>query len=119
MGAVDGIPGSVQGLVALAGNEWEDEVKRGLENAKKAVIWRIKKPSGKSLVANQLKKLTAANGHFPLYLARDGKVTHRARVIGIAFPDDYDEKKSTWVNALDYKDDFDDYSAEDPPPSPF
>jgi hypothetical protein len=102
--------GSVQGLIASDGNEWKESVRAALEHSKQAVIWWSKRPSGKSLVATQLKKLVNAKGQFPFYFTRNGKVTHRARVVDIAFADDYEVKKSGWANAESYEQDFEDYA---------
>jgi len=102
--------GSVRGLIASDGLKWKEETRASLEKTKKAVIWWSKKPSGKTPVASQLKKLVMGGNGFPFYFTRNKKVSHKAHVIDIAFADDYDSKKSGWIGADGYKDDFADYA---------
>jgi hypothetical protein len=108
--------GSVAGLIASDGNPWKDEIAEKLKTAKTAVTWWSKNPSGKAIVKNRLKRLVADKGSFPFYFTRNGVVTHRARVIDIAFAADYDDKKASWVNAADYEENWDDYASEDKSP---
>ena len=100
-------------LIASDGNEWKDEVRSALEHTKRAVIWWNKRPSGKVVVATQLKKLVVGNRSFPFYFTRSGRVTHRARVVDVAFADDYEAKKKDWAGAHGYQDDFADYADDD------
>jgi len=80
------------------------------------VIWWSKNPSGKAIVKNRLKKLVADKGGFPFYFTRSGIVTHRARVVDIAFAADYDDRKTRWVGASGFEENWDDYVYEDKSP---
>jgi 5-methylcytosine-specific restriction enzyme B len=102
--------GSVTGLIASDGLEWKDTLVDSLVSGGRAVMWWSKRPSGKSLVANELVRLVGEKGGFDFYFTRNGVVSHRAHVIGIAFDRDYDRVKSGWVGAIDYCDDFADYA---------
>lgn len=102
--------GSVAGLIASDGLEWKEKTRAALEKQKSAVVWWSKRPTGKMPVVNQLKRLLSEKGSFPFYFTRGGKVSHRARVIDIAFPDDYDQKKGRWSEAYEFQEDFEDYT---------
>jgi len=105
--------GSVAGLIASDGNPWKDDVVEKVKTAKEAVIWWSKNASGREIVKNRLKKLVAEKGSFPFYLTRNGVVTHRARVVDVAYAADYDAKKARWVNAADFEENWDDYTGDD------
>ena len=101
--------GSVEGLIASDSLPWKDEVAERLKVKNEAVIWWSKRPSGRSIVWAQLRKIIAGGGSFFSYFSNGGTVSHRARIVDIAFPSEYETKKSRWAEASGYQESWEDY----------
>ncbi len=107
-----GFQGSLSGLIASDGHPWKDELVARLQGGGEAVVWWSKRPTGKALALSQLERLVAERGGFPFYFTRNGVVTHKAHVVDVAVESDYEDKRERWAGALDYEDDFEEYSDE-------